>query len=112
MSPIISKVHRKEQGSDLLCPPQQLLATVVDEPLAVDVPQFAKDEIQKLADLIENKLPALRREEDVDLFINNAYIPINPFVKNLLARTLAAMVSRLKGVKEVKSLHISPRRKA
>ena len=49
------EVHRKEQGDKLLCPPQQLLAVVTDEPLDIDVPQFAKNEIQGLADLIENK---------------------------------------------------------
>ena len=106
------EVHRKEQGSDLLSQTKQLLAIVTDEPLDIDVPQFSKDEIQQLADLIENKLPALRKEDDVDLFINDTRIPINPFVKNLLARTLVAMVSGLKGVKEVKNLHISLRRKA
>ena len=63
------EIHRKEQGKDLLCPPEQLLAIVTDEPLAVDVPQFSKDEAQKIVDLIENKV--LEREgEDVELFIN------------------------------------------
>ena len=106
------EVHRKEQGEKLLCPPKQLLAVVTDEPLDVDVPQFSRDEIQGLADLVENWLLAQRKEDDVELFINDAYIPINLFIKNLLARTLVAMVSSLKGVKEVKSLHISLRRKA
>ncbi len=106
------EVHRKEQGGDLLCQPQQLLAIVTDEPLDIDVPQFSKDEIQPLADLIENRLPALRKEDDVDLFVNDAYVPTNLFVASLLARILVAIVSALKGVEEVKSLHISLRRKA
>ena len=96
------EVHRKEQGGELLSPPQQLLAVVTDEPLAVDVPQFSRDEIQKIADLIKDKLLAQRKGEDVELFINDDYIPINLFIKNLLARMLIAMVSGLKGVKEVK----------
>ncbi len=106
------EVHRKEQGEELLCPPQQLLAVVTDEPLDVDVPQFSRDEIQGLADLIENWLLAQLREDDVKLFINHASVPINLFIKDLLARTLVAMVSGLKGVKEVRSLYISLRRKA
>ncbi len=48
------EVHRQNQGRDLVSPPQQLLAIVTDEPLEVDVPQFSKNEIQKLADLIES----------------------------------------------------------
>lgn len=105
------EVHRKEQGKELLSPPQQLLAVVTDEPLDVDVPQFSRDEVQKIADLIERALLAQHRENDVDLFINDAYIPINQTFKNLLFRTLVAMVSGLKGIKEVKSLRISLRRK-
>ena len=107
------EVHRKEQGQELLCPPRQLLAIVTDEPLDVDVPQFSTGEVQGLADLIENKVLALpAKGEDIDLFINDAHIPLNLFIRNLLARTLVAMVSCLKGVKEVKSLHIWLRRKA
>jgi len=106
------EVHRKEQGEELLCPPKQLLAIVTDEPLDVDVPQFPRDKTQGLADLIENWLLAQRKEDEVELFVNDTFVPINLFVKNLLARTLVAMVSVLKGVKEVRSLHISLRRKA
>jgi len=107
------EVHRKEQGQELLCPPRQLLAIVTDEPLDVDVPQFSTGEVQGLADLIESKVLALpAKGEDIDLFINDAHIPLNLFIRNLLARTLVAMVSCLKGVKEVKSLHIWLRRKA
>jgi len=105
------EVHRKEQGKELLSPPQQLLAVVTDEPLDVDVPQFSRDEVQKMADLIERALLDKHREDDVDLFINDAYIPINQFFKSLLSRTLVAMTSGLKGIKEVKSLRISLRRK-
>ena len=106
------EVHRRGQGKELLCPTQQLLAVVTDEPLDVGVPQFAKEEIQGLADLIEKNLQAQPKGEDVELFINDVHIPLKPFVKNFLAKTLVGMVSSLKKVKEVKSLHISLRRKS
>ena len=105
------EVHRKEQGKGLLSPVKQLLAVVTDEPLDVDVPQFSKGEVQGLTDLIENKLLAQRRADDVDLMVNEAHIPLNPFIKSFMAKTLLGMVSSLKGIKEVKSLHISLRRK-
>ena len=106
------EVHRKEQGKDLLCSPQQLLAVVTDEPLSVDVPQFSKEEVQGLADLIENRLLAQRKEDDVDLAINNVPVPLNRFVRSFLVKTLLGMVSALRDVKEVKSLRIWLRRKA
>jgi len=106
------EVHRKEQGGELLFSAQQLLAVVTDEPLGIEVSQFSKDEIQGLADLIEKRLRAKPKGEDVELFVNDTPIQIKLFVKELLARTLVAMVSCLKGVKEVRSLDISLRRKS
>ena len=106
------EVHRKEKGGKLLCSPQQLLAVVTDEPLTVDVPQFSNDEVEKIVDLIENRVLAQCEGEDVELFINDTYIPIKLFVREFLARSLIGMVSSLKGVKEIKSLNISLRRKA
>ncbi len=105
------EVHRKEQGKELLSPPEQLLAVVTDEPLDVDVPQFSRGEVPKITDLIEKTLLAQQREEDIDLFINDAYIPINQSTKSLLIRTLVAMVSSLKSVSKIKSLRIFLRRK-
>lgn len=106
------EVHRKEQGKELASLPEQLLAVVTDEPLDVDVPQFSRDEVPKIVDLIEKTLLAQHREDDVDLFINDAHIPLNKSIKNLLFRTLLAMVSGLKEIKGVKSLRILLRRKA
>ena len=106
------EVHRKEQGEGLLSSTKQLLAVVTDEPLDIDVPQFSMREVQGLTDLIEKKLLSQRRGDDVDLLVNETHIPLNPFIKSFMAKTLLGMVSSLKGIKEVKSLHISLRRKA
>jgi molybdopterin-guanine dinucleotide biosynthesis protein B len=105
------EVHRKDRSGELLCSPEQLLAVITDEPLNVDVPQFSKDEIEKIADLIEEKVLTTCEEDDVELFINDVYIPVKLFVREFMARTLIGMVSCLKGVKEVKSLNILLRRK-
>ncbi len=105
------EVHRKEQGEDLLTDPQQLLAVVTDEPLEIDVPQFSRNEVPKIADLIENTL-VQHKEDEVDLIVNGAYIPISPSLKDLLTRTLIAMIPDPKDDGDIKSLHISLRRKS
>ena len=105
------EIHRKEQGEELLNLPEQLLAVVTDEPLNIDVPQFAMDEIQGLANLIESRLLVQHSQEDIDLWVNGVPVPLNPFLGNFLVRTLLGMVSALKGVNEVKSLRISLRRR-
>ena len=104
------EVHCREQGEDLITDPQQLLAVVTDEPLAVDVPQFSRNEVSKIVDLIENTL-LQHREDSVDLIVNGTYTPISQSLKDLLTRTLLAMIPEPKDNGEVKSLHISLRRK-
>ncbi len=52
------EVHRKEQGKALLSSQSQLLAVVTDEPLDVAVPQFARDDIGAIADIIEKYINA------------------------------------------------------
>lgn len=104
------EVHRREQGKELLSPKQQLLAVVTDEPLDVEVPQFSRDEVSRLADLVVKSIQAQAVGEEVELFVNDHHIPMNPFVGDLVARILIAIATGLKGVKEVKNLHISLRR--
>jgi molybdopterin-guanine dinucleotide biosynthesis protein B len=104
------EVHRREQGKDLITDPQQLLAVVTDEPLEIDVPQFSPNDVPEIADLIE-VLVVQHKEDDVDLIVNGAYTPISPSLKDVLTRTLLAMIPRPEGNGEVKSLHISLRRK-
>lgn len=104
------EVYRREQGGELLTPPGQLLALVTDEPLEVGVPQFAKDDIAPLADLIEKAIREQARGEEVEMVVNGTSVPLNPFISDLMARVLVAMSSSLKGVKDIKSLQISLRR--
>jgi molybdopterin-guanine dinucleotide biosynthesis protein B len=105
------EVHRKEQGDDLVTDPQQLLAVVTDEPLAIDLPQFSRNEIPKIADLIQDTLTQ-QRKNNVDLVVNGAYITLKPSLEDLLTRTLIAMIPAPADNGEIQSLHISLRRKS
>ena len=105
------EVVRGEQGLDLVSPVDQLLAIVTDKPVNATVPQFDKGEVDKIADLIEQKY--LKEAADsVDLFVNGRYIPLNRSGKNLLLRTLAAIASGLPGTDPLKRLSIFMRRKS
>ncbi len=105
------EVHRHGQGKELLTDPQQLLAVVTDTPLDVNVPQFSRDNVTGIAALIEKMIINQRQENDVDLVVNGAYVPISPSLKDLLARTISAMIPAPQDNGEVKSLHFSLRRK-
>lgn len=104
------EVHRKAAGAELLCSPSELVAVVTDEPLGLGVPEYALDDVEGVADLIQRKFLAPREEEEVSLLINGAPVPLNPFAKTIIARTLLGMVSALKGVGEVRGLDVFLRR--
>ena len=105
------EVHRKEFGPDLLCSKEELLAITTDEKLDMDVPQYSLEDATALVDLIEKRFLAKEKEDSVTLFVNDEMIPLNPFVRSIISRTIAGMVSALKKVSEAASIDISIRRK-
>jgi len=64
-----------------------------------------------VADLIVNLIKTRRGENDIDVVVNGASVPVSPSLQDLLARTLLAMIPTPQGNGEVKSLHVSLRRK-
>jgi molybdopterin-guanine dinucleotide biosynthesis protein B len=104
------EVHRRAQGKEGFTNPRGLLAVVTDEPLDVSAPQFSHDDIHGIADLIEKEILCRQKENDIDLVVNGAYVPIEPALKDLLARTMSAMIPASGG--EIKTMHFSLRGKA
>src|SRR4030043_691477 len=89
------EVHRSEQGKELLTDPKLLIAVVTDKPLDIDVPQFSHDDVAGIADIIEKTAVSKNSETDLELVINGATTPISPSLKDLLSRTLSAMIPGL-----------------
>jgi molybdopterin-guanine dinucleotide biosynthesis protein MobB len=104
------EVYRKELGEDLLCPVRILSAIVTDEALDIDVPQLPLGDTQAIADFIEKNF-IFQDKGDTSLFINGKQVFIKPFVKDIIAKALLAMVSTLKGISEIRNLDISIRNK-
>lgn len=104
------EVLNRELGDDLLCSVKGLSAVISNESLDIDVPQFFVDDTQAIADFIEKNF-VLKTEGDITLFINGKQVFMKPFVKDIIAKALLAMVSTLKGVREIRSLDISIRNK-
>jgi molybdopterin-guanine dinucleotide biosynthesis protein B len=106
------EVHRRELGPDLLSTKDELLAVATDEKLEIDVPQFALEDAKSIADLIEKRFRDREQEDIVTLYVNEEPIPLNPFVRSIISRTMLGMVSALKKVAQATSVDISIRRKA
>ena len=104
------EVHRREQDEDLLTDPAQLLAVVTDAPLDVAVPQFSGGEVAKIADLIEGVL-ARQDGDDLGVVVNGRSVPVSPSLKDLLTRTLTAMIPGPPSDGGMHSLHLALRRK-
>jgi hypothetical protein len=75
------------------------------------VPQFSHDDIAGIADIIEKTAISHNNASDVEIVIDGKPMPVSPYLKDLLMRTLTAMIPATKNNGEVKNLHISLRRK-
>jgi len=98
------EVHRKEAGPPLAAT-KKLIAIATDEPLETKTRQFSLEDIEGLADLLEKGFIKPQRER-ISLYVNNAPISLNSFPKQIIGNILLAIVSCLKGVREVRSLEI------
>ena len=105
------EVHCREQGEGLITDTERLLAVVTDEPLDIDIPQFSRNDLSKIADLIETVLLSRKETNELDLVINGIRVPTNQEFTNLLTRTLLAMIPGPQNNGDIKNLHISLRRR-
>lgn len=105
------EVHIKDQGEGLITEPERLLAVVTDEPLDIDKPQFSRDDVTKIADLVEKVLQSGKEKNELDLIVNGSRVPLSESQNSLLTRTLLAMVPAPGNDGEIKNLHLSLRRR-
>ncbi len=92
------EVFRKGKYKELLCTQEDnLIAIVSDQTFEVDVPCFFLDDIKGVADLIEKKFLTGQKGREVILKVDGRTIPLNPFVKGFLTRTVQGMLTSLKG---------------
>ena len=99
------EVHRKGGGA-LVCSPEQLLAVVTDEALDIAVPQYSPKDVKGLDDLIENSVLASPPSEQSFVTVNGVRLSFNPFVSNMLGRTMKGIISTLNDVVEIDSFHV------
>ncbi|MFC1919540.1 molybdopterin-guanine dinucleotide biosynthesis protein B [Chloroflexota bacterium] len=105
------EVHRKENGKELLSSRKGLMAVVTDEELETNVPQFSSDDAMGVADLIVRKLLASRDGHDMGLFVDGLLVRTGSFVSDIFSKTLAGMVSSLKGAGKAVNIDIWIREK-
>jgi len=102
------EVHRRAVGAPLSTL-KKLIATATDEPLQNKTRQFSMEDIKGIADLLEKGFIEPQRER-ASLYVNNVPLTLTSFPREFFTNTLLAMVSSLKGVKDISSIDISLRR--
>jgi molybdopterin-guanine dinucleotide biosynthesis protein B len=102
------EVYKKELGEGLMCSVDELCAIASDGPIDNDVPQLPLANTQAIADFIEKNF-LFGDRGDVSLFVNGKQVSMKPYVKDVIAKVSLAMVSTLKGVKDIRNVDISMR---
>jgi molybdopterin-guanine dinucleotide biosynthesis protein B len=101
------EVFRKEKHRKLLCTKEDnLFAIASNRPFEIGVPCLDIDDVRGIVDLIESTFLKGDQKEEISLRINGRPVPLSPFVKRFLIRTIKGMISSLKGVEDPQRVEI------
>lgn len=98
------EVSRREAATELLCTAEELLAIVTDQVHDLDVPHFALDDAPGVADLLEERFLRHGEREEVALLVDGRRIVLKPFARQMLDRTVRALLSLLDGCEEARAV--------
>jgi len=83
---------------DLLCTKEdRLIAVVTPRSVSADVPVFVLEQMEELADLLEQRFLGKRPGRTAEVFLDGTPLPLNPFVQEVLRKVVRAVLSTLKG---------------
>ena len=101
------EVFRKEKHKKLLCTKKDnLIAIVSNRKFNVGVPCFHLEDMKGLSNFIEKEFLKPKKEKEVSLRVNGKQIPMTPFVKDFLTKTVRGMLSALRGCEKSKRIEI------
>jgi len=101
------EVFRKEKHKKLLCTKKDnLIAIVSDRKFNVGVPCFHLEDMKGLSNFIEKEFLKSKKEKEVTLRVDGKPIPMTPFVREFLTKTVKGMLSALRGCEKSKRIEI------
>jgi molybdopterin-guanine dinucleotide biosynthesis protein B len=101
------EIFRKEKHKELLCTKEDnLVAIVSNKKFRVGVSCFFLDDVKGLADFVEKRFLQSEREGEVSLKVGGRKIPMTPFVKSFVTRTVKGMLTSLKGCENAQEIEI------
>jgi len=101
------EVFRKEKHKKLLCAKKDnLIAIASNQKLRVGVPCFDLEDMKGLSNFIEKEFLKSKKEKEIFLRVDGSPIPMTPFVKDFLSKTIQGMLSALRGYETSESIEI------
>jgi molybdopterin-guanine dinucleotide biosynthesis protein B len=101
------EVFRKEKHKKLLCAKKDnLIAIVSNRKFNVGVPCFHLEDMKGLSNFIEKEFLKSKKEKEVSLKVDGKPIPMTPFVREFLTKTIKGMLSALRGCETSKRIEI------
>jgi molybdopterin-guanine dinucleotide biosynthesis protein B len=101
------EVFRKEKHKKLLCTKKDnLIAIVSNRKFNVGVPCFHLEDMKGLSNFIEKEFLKSKKEKEVSLKVDGKPIPMTPFVREFLTKTIKGMLSALRGCETSKRIEI------
>ena len=106
------EVFRKEIEPAPICgPADNLIALVTDDPVSSDLPRFSSGDAAGVADFIESRYLADRKNFGIQVRLDGKQLPMNDFVRDFLVGGITGMLTSLRGWEPGKriDIHIGPR---
>jgi len=101
------EVFRKEKHKKLLCTKKDhLVAIVSNRKFRVGVLCFDLEDTKGLANFIEKEFLKSKKEKEISLRVNGKPIPMTPFVRDFLTKTIKGTLSALKGCEKTERVEI------
>jgi len=101
------EVFRKEKHKKLLCAKKDnLIAVVSNQKFRVGVPCFGLEDMRELSNFIEKEFLKSKKEKEISLRVDGKPIPMTPFVRDFLTKTVKGMLSALRGCETSEQIEI------
>lgn len=101
------EIFRKEKHKKLLCTKEDNLTAIVsNKRFRVGVSCFFLDDIKGVADFLEKRYLASKREGEISLKIDGKKVPMAPFVRSFVTSTVRGMLRSLKGCDNPRQIEI------
>jgi molybdopterin-guanine dinucleotide biosynthesis adapter protein len=103
------EVHEGKETAPLF-KESDLIAIVSDDKIKFKIPRFRRDDAEGIADFIEKDVID-SADSDISVTVNSKTIFLMPFVKDIISRSILAMLSTLKNVGIIRNVVILIRNK-